>query len=114
MIPIRQIYNDALKCSKISNDIIITPNKIQFVITQWIGFYYDVGGYEVIITPNEINTRYIEPNDDNTYHRTKLIYNFIEVLDHNSLTYKNIYEKLKPLLKTIKRDEKLNDLLNKG
>jgi hypothetical protein len=110
MIPIQKIYNDTLKCSEISNDIIISNNEIQFIITPWLGLFKE-DGYEVIITHNQITTTYIELNDDNTYHRTKLIYKFSEVIDHNSQMYKNIYEKLNPILIVIRRDNKLKDIL---
>ena len=114
MIPIQKIYNDTLKCSEISNDIIISNNEIQFIITPWLGLFkedgYEVWNYQ--ITPNQITTTCIELNDDKTYHRTKLIYKFPEVIDHNSLMYKNIYEKLNPILIVIRRDNKLHKLLN--
>lgn len=104
MIPIQKIYNDTLKCSEISNDIIISNNEAKFIIK--IGNTPNT--YELIIKHNEITTTYLEINDDNTYHRTKLIHKFKDVIDEN--WEKDIYEKLNPLI-VIRRDNKLKDIL---
>jgi hypothetical protein len=68
--------------------------------------------YEIEFIRDEMRATYIEVEDENytKYHKTNIIYKFLNIIDHKSIIYTNIYGILEPLLKVIKRDQKLTEL----
>lgn len=120
-IPIEQIYNDIVKCSEMTN--LIRPGDNSFIML--IPIVLDLKSlpnepllsYEIefvgIHQPiNEMRATYIEVEDENytKYHKTNIIYKFLNIIDQKSIIYTNIYGVLEPLIKVIKRDQKLTEL----
>lgn len=110
-IEIEQIYNDIVKCADMCNLIRPIDNSFIILIPIVTGFntpHY----YEIKFIKNELIATGVEMYDENhiSYKKTSFLYRFTKKIQDSSIIYINIYHILEPIIKLIKREEKLKEL----
>ena len=111
-IEIKDVYNDVIKCSEVSDIIEVNSNSIIFKIPIVLDQnpLKDIYEVEIFNNKEEMIVTTIEVDENNkkiiNYHKPEIIYRFIKTIKDNSIIYINIYF----LLKSMLRQEKLRQL----
>lgn len=115
-IEIKDVYNDVIKCSEMSDMIRFNDNSVVIIIPMALNQIPLNHFYEVEISNNREQILAtiidVDKNDKKVinYQKTNMSYSFIKSIKENSVIYINTYDILKPMLKIINRQEKLKEL----